>query len=121
MTRICSKPFVGVDIHYSQGHRRPPLALLAEGILDASEDEIVRVAIASGVDIAARGEGARDDRERAAAAQNQERTSFAIGETVALRSDPRRVCVVTSMTPSNRETRYGVSSMGEWRRCTPAS
>ena len=46
--------------------------------------------------------------ERVATAQMSERTSFAIGETVALRSDPRRVGVVTSMTPSNRETRYGV-------------
>ena len=85
------------------------LSLLAEGILDASEDEIERVAIANGVDIAALEKKVRAMiAERVVAAQMSERTSFAIGETVALRSDPRRVGVVTSMTPSNRETRYGV-------------
>jgi ATP-dependent helicase HepA len=45
---------------------------------------------------------------RVAAAERSERTSFSVGETVALRSDPKRVGVVTLITPSNRETRYGV-------------
>ena len=85
------------------------LALIAEGVLDASNEEIARVAIANGVDFGALEKKVRAMiEERSAAAQTSERTSFAIGETVALRSDPRRIGVVTSMTPSNRETRYGV-------------
>ena len=85
------------------------LALLAEGILDASADEIVRVAITNGVDVAALEKKVRAMIEdRVAAAEKSERTSFSIGETVALRSDPQRVGVITSLTPSNRATRYGV-------------
>ena len=85
------------------------LALLAEGILDASADEILQVALANGVDV-----GALENKIRAIiakrveAAHGSERTSFSIGETVALCSDPQRVGVVTSITPRNRETRYGV-------------
>ena len=83
--------------------------LLAEGILDASADEIVRVAITNGVDVAALEKKVRAMIEdRVAAAEKSERTSFSIGETVALRSDPQRVGVITSITPSNRATRYGV-------------
>ncbi len=85
------------------------LALIAEGILDASDAEIVRVATANGVDVAALEEKVHAMiEERASAAQESKRTSFTIGETVALRSDPNRIGVVTSITPSNRETRYGV-------------
>src|SRR5271154_99237 len=85
------------------------LALLAEGILDASSDEIVRVAVANGVDVAALEKKVRAMIDaRVSAAERSERTSFSIGGTVALRSDPKRVGVVTSITPSNRETRYGV-------------
>lgn len=85
------------------------LALLAEGILDASADEIVRVAVANGVDVAALEKKVRAMIEnRVATIEKSERTSFSIGETVTLRSDPKRVGVVTSITPSNRETRYGV-------------
>ena len=85
------------------------LALLAEGILDASPEEIMRVAIANGVDVAALETKVRAMIEaRVAIAERSERTRFSVGETVALRSDPKRVGVVTSITPSNRETRYGV-------------
>ncbi len=93
------------------------LALLAEGILDASEEEIVRVAIASGVDVAALEKKVRGMIEqRAAVAEKSERTSFAVGETVALRSDPRRVGVITAITPSNRETRYSLFIDGRLER-----
>ena len=85
------------------------LALLAEGVLEASPDEIVRVAVAHGVDVAALEKKVRAMiAARVDAAEKSERTSFSIGETVALRSDPKRVGVVTSVTRSNRETRYGV-------------
>jgi superfamily II DNA or RNA helicase len=85
------------------------LVLLAESVLDASPEEIVRVAVVNGVDLAALENKVRVMiEERVAAAERSERTSFSIGETVALRSDPKRVGVVTSITPSNRETRYGV-------------
>lgn len=85
------------------------LALLAEGVLDASPEDIVRVAVANGVDVAALETKVRAMiAARMAAAELSERVSFSVGETVALRSDPKRVGVVTSITPSNRETRYGV-------------
>jgi len=85
------------------------LALIAESILDASDEEIVRVAIANGVDVDALARKVRAMVDaRLAAAEKSERTNFAVGETVALRSDPRRVGVVTSIRSSNRETRYGV-------------
>lgn len=85
------------------------LALIAESILDASDEEIVRVAIANGVDVRALEKKVRSMVEtRLAAAEKSERTSFAIGEMVVLRSDARRVGVVTAIRPSNRETRYGV-------------
>lgn len=85
------------------------LALIAEGIIDASDEEIVRVAAANGGDVGALERKVRAlIAERAAAARESEQSSFAKGETVALRSDSRRIGVVTSMTLSNRETRYGV-------------
>ncbi len=85
------------------------LALIAEGILDASDDEIVRVAIQHGVDVAALERKVRAMiADRVAAIERVERLSFAVGETVALRSDPNRIGVVTSMRPSNREMRYSV-------------
>lgn len=85
------------------------LALLAEGVLDASPEEIVRVAVYNGVDVAALETKVRAMIEaRVAAAAQSERTDFSVGETVALRSDPKRVGVVTAMTPSNRATRYSV-------------
>jgi superfamily II DNA or RNA helicase len=85
------------------------LALIAESILDASEDEIMRVAVERGVDVAALERKVRamiDDRMRAADASD--RLSFSVGETVALRSYPSRIGVIMSMTPSNREMRYSV-------------
>jgi superfamily II DNA or RNA helicase len=85
------------------------LMLIAESILDASEDEIVRIAIENGVDVTALERKVRVMiAERVTAAQRQERRSFAVGETVALLSDPSRVGVITSVAPRNRETRYGV-------------
>ncbi len=85
------------------------LSLLAEGILGASADEIMQVAVANGVNvealerkvrglIAARLDGGAGSTTR----------DFAIGDTVALRSDPGRIGVVTAAIRSNRETRYSV-------------
>lgn len=89
------------------------LALLAEGVLDASPEEIMCVAIANGVDVAALETKVRAMIEaRVAAAERSEQTCFSVGETVALRTDPKRVGVVTSITPSNREARYGVFFAG---------
>jgi ATP-dependent helicase HepA len=85
------------------------LALIAEGILDASDEEITRVANERGVDVAALERKIRTMiADRVSAAERTERLSFAIGETVALRSDPRRIGIITSIAPSNREVRYGV-------------
>jgi hypothetical protein len=85
------------------------LAILAEGILDASPDEIVHVAVTNGVDVNALEAKVRAMIEaRLTAAEGLDQSSVAIGDTVALRSDPKRVGVVTSITPSNRETRYRV-------------
>ena len=85
------------------------LALIAEGILEASDDEIVATAQTHGVDVA---ELERKIREiiatRVAAMQASPQPNFAIGATVALRSDPARIGVITSITPSNRETRLSV-------------
>ena len=46
--------------------------------------------------------------DRALAANSTNSSNFAIGETVALRSDPSRIGVITSVTPSNRELRYSI-------------
>lgn len=85
------------------------LALIAEGILEASDDEIVATAQAHGVDVAALERKVRQIvSARIAAVQSTPMRSFAIGETVALRSDPGRIGVITGITPSNRETRLNV-------------
>lgn len=85
------------------------LALIAETILEASDDEIVRVALENGIDVDALERKVRHMvAERMADADESDRSRFSIGETVALRSDPARIGVVTSTTTSNRETRYGV-------------
>src|SRR4051812_18668839 len=85
------------------------IALIAESILNASDEEIIRTAVTNKIDVAALETKVRIlIQERVAAAEKVERSGFAIGETVALRSDTHRVGVVTSITPSNRETRYGV-------------
>lgn len=85
------------------------LALLAEGVLEASPEEIVRAAKANGIDVTALEKKVRSMIEaRLAVAERSDRTNFSVGEPVALRSDPKRVGVVTSVAPSNRETRYGV-------------
>ncbi|MFG3594527.1 hypothetical protein [Bradyrhizobium sp. RDI18] len=85
------------------------LEILAEGVLNASPEEIKRVAIASGIDVAALEKKVREKiAERTAIAEDSQRGSFSVGETVALRSDPKRIGVVTAVTPSNRETRYSV-------------
>ena len=85
------------------------LALIAEGILDASDEEIMRVAVAHGVDVAALERKVRAMiAERMTAADQAERLSFTVGETVSLRSDPSRIGVITAVTPSNREVRYSV-------------
>jgi superfamily II DNA or RNA helicase len=85
------------------------LALIAEGILDASDVEIMRVAIERGVDVGALERKVRAMiADRVAAADRAERLNFAVGETVARRSDPSRIGVITSITQSNRELRYSV-------------
>lgn len=85
------------------------LALIAEGILDASDDEISRIAIERGVDVVALERKVRTMiADRVMAVDQSDLLSFAIGDTVALRSDSRRIGVITSITPSNRELRYGV-------------
>jgi superfamily II DNA or RNA helicase len=105
----CSKHFTKDGIMSPSVTDDRALALLAESVLNASPEEIVRVAVANGIDVAALETKVRAMIDaRVAAAERSERTSFSVGETVALRSDPNRIGVVTSITPSNRETRYGV-------------
>ena len=75
------------------------LSLIAQGILDASDEEILATARASGVDVAALQDHVRrlvDARDRSAAAPrgNVEPGPFAVGQPVALRSDPTRVGIV---------------------------
>lgn len=85
------------------------LALIAEGILEASDDEILATAQAHGVDVAAlEGKVREIIANRVAAAHASRQPNFAIGATVALRSDPARIGVITGITPSNRETRLSV-------------
>lgn len=85
------------------------LALIAEGILDASDEEIMRVANEHGVNVLALERKVRAMiADRMAAADEAEGVSFAVGDTVALRSDPSRIGVITSITPNNREVRYSV-------------
>ena len=85
------------------------LALIAEGILAASDEEIVAAAIAHGVDVAALERKVREIiATRTAAAHAAPQAPLQIGEAIALRSDPGRIGVITSITPSNRETRLGV-------------
>jgi ATP-dependent helicase HepA len=83
------------------------LALIAEGIIGASDEEIVAAARAHGVDVAALEHKVREIvASRVAAVQPA--LPLQIGETVALRSDSARIGVVTGITPSNRETRLSV-------------
>ncbi|KQN92155.1 hypothetical protein ASE90_05350 [Sphingomonas sp. Leaf67] len=85
------------------------LALIAEGILEASDDEIVAAAQAHGVDVTALERKVREIiSTRVTAIQAAPQPNFAIGATVALRSDPARIGVITGVTPSNRETRLSV-------------
>jgi len=85
------------------------LALIAESILEASDDEIVAAAQAHGVDVTALERKVREIiSTRVAAVQAASQPNFAIGATVALRSDPARIGVITGITPSNRETRLSV-------------
>ena len=85
------------------------LALIAESILEASDEEIVATAIAHGVDVVALERKVREIvATRVATAQDAVQAPLQIGEAIALRSDPNRIGVITSITPSNRETRLGV-------------
>jgi ATP-dependent helicase HepA len=85
------------------------LALIAEGILEASDEEIVAAAREHGVDVE---DLERKVREiiaaRLEAAEGAAQRPLQIGETVSLRSDPARIGVITGITPSNRETRLSV-------------
>ncbi len=83
------------------------LALIAESILEASDQEIIDTAHAHGVDVNALEKKVREI-IAVRVATIQPAPSLQIGETVALRSDPARIGVVTGITPSNRETRLNV-------------
>jgi superfamily II DNA or RNA helicase len=88
--------------------------LLAESLIEASDDEILRAAEEHNVDVdalVARVRGVFTVRMRAAARSPEPANpprAFAVGETVALRSAPSRLGVITRVTPSNRETRYAL-------------
>ena len=89
------------------------LWLIAQSVVDATDEEILQVARARGIDVAALHARVRRlietrMREATGDAPAGEGQAFAVGDPVALRSDPARVGVVTSVTRSNRETRYGV-------------
>ena len=85
------------------------LALIAESILEASDEEIVEAARAHGVDVDALERKVREIvAARLTAARAEPARPLAIGETVALRSDPARIGVITGITPSNRETRLSI-------------
>jgi superfamily II DNA or RNA helicase len=90
----------------------PVINLLAESLIDASDSDILQAAEANNVDVdalVARVRGILAARLRATtqSSNNGNTThSFTVGQTVALRSAPSRVGVVTRVVPSNRETRY---------------
>ena len=85
------------------------LATIAESIIEADDEEIARAAAECGVDIGALTRKVRAMvAERIAANTATASVTMAVGDAVALRSDPARVGVVTSINTSNRETRYGV-------------
>ncbi len=85
------------------------LSLIAEGILEASDDEIIAAAQAHGLDVVALERRVREIiATRIEAAQSSPAPNFQIGHTVSLRSDPARIGVITGITPSNRETRLNV-------------
>ena len=84
------------------GRRRWPREL-AEGILDASDDEIVRLAIANGGDVDAHVKKVcAMIEERIAATEKSKQTSFAIDETLVLRSEVRRLVAadILALTPA---------------------
>lgn len=84
------------------------LALIAEGILEASDEEIIETALANSVDVDALALKVREIiATRIAGSQAPDRP-LQIGEAVSLRSDPARIGVVTGITPSNREMRLSV-------------
>jgi superfamily II DNA or RNA helicase len=88
--------------------------LLAESLIGASDSDILRAAAEHNVDIdalVARVRGLTTARIRAVAPSlraGYARHAFNVGQTVALRSAPSRVGVITRVTPSNRETRYSL-------------
>ena len=85
------------------------LALIAESILEASDEEILEAARAHGVDVEALERKVREIiAARLTIARAEPVRPLAIGETVALRSAPARIGVITGITPSNRETRLSI-------------
>jgi ATP-dependent helicase HepA len=93
------------------------LALIAEGILDASDDEIMRVANERGVDVSALERKVRAMiAARVVDGEQPGGIEFAVGTTVALRSDRSRIGVVTAVNPSNSEFRYSVFIDGRIER-----
>jgi ATP-dependent helicase HepA len=83
------------------------LTLIAEGILNASDEEIIETAREYGVDVDALERKVREIVANRIAAI-EPTPHLKIGDTVALRSDPARIGVITGITPSNRETRLNV-------------
>lgn len=85
------------------------LDLIAEGILDATSEEIEDVARQHGVDVHALTAKVRQViARRVSAVTEQPDRTLKVGDAVALRSDPARIGVVTGIAPSNRETRLSV-------------
>jgi ATP-dependent helicase HepA len=87
--------------------------LLAESLIEASDAEILRIAAARNVDVDALAGRVRRViearlRQTAGVPRNPTGHSFAVGQTVALKSAPSRLGVVTGVAPSNREARYTV-------------
>lgn len=84
------------------------LELVAEGILAASDEEIVEAAEAAGVDVEALAHRVRQIVADRLVEAGGDGGTLAVGGAVALRSDPSKVGVITAVAPSNHETRYSV-------------
>lgn len=82
--------------------------LIAEGIMEASDEEIKATALEHGIDVDRLLARVREIVSARTAQHLPHSRGFAVGDTVALRSDPSRLGVVTAVTKSNRETRVGV-------------
>ena len=93
------------------------LALIAEGILDASDQEIVETARAHGVDVDAL---ERKVREIIAIRVDavQPAAPLRVGETVALRSDPARIASGRTRPPGGKPRQIPGGRLGAGERGT---